>query len=91
MPPYTDRAAQGLCEAVRNLISTGHNDLDAEGADWKSQKRLADMLVQECMELPKPLQNLNEQLRVACEYEWPEKLWPALVPLLCHSFGTHRP
>jgi len=87
----TDRAAAGLCEAVRHLIVTGHNDHDAEGSDWKEQKRLADMLVQECLELPQPLQNLNERLRVACEREWPEKLWPALLPVLLWEFGRHRP
>ncbi len=89
--PDTDRAAQGLCDAVRHLVATGHNNLDAAGSDWKSQKKLADMLVQECLEMPRPLQNLSEPVRLACEHEWPEELWTELVPLLCHAFGTQRP
>lgn len=87
----TDRAAQGLCEAVRNLIATGTDDLDAEGADWKSQHRLASVLIQNCLEIPKPLQNINEELRLACQCEWPEKLFPALLPVLLWEFGRHRP
>lgn len=86
----TDMAAEGLCDAVRNLIATGHNDLDADGADWKSQYQIATQLVQGCMEMPRALPNLSEGLRVACQYESIEDLWPALVPLLLWEFGRHR-